>query len=96
MDAARHTVLVAFDIEGDARRRNRIARELLNHGYRVQRSVFECRLSQEDERRLRRRLERCITASDSLRFWRLPNAHRVRSIGLPQQALTWDTAFVLV
>lgn len=59
-------VVVAYDVADD-KRREQVAEVLLNYGTRVQKSVFECVLRQEDWIVLRRRLEGLIRpGEDSL------------------------------
>lgn len=81
MDARRRTVVVAFDVEGDRRRRRLLSRELSNHGQRVQRSVFECQLTPDEERQLRRRVAARVAPCDSVAYWRLPENACVRILG---------------
>jgi len=66
-------VVVAYDIPDD-RHRRRLARILLGFGERVQRSVFECELTEEEYERLLARLERVKREGDSIRVYRLPMA----------------------
>jgi len=47
---------VAYDITDD-KEREKIARLLKNYGFRVQKSVFECRLTRKDKQRLIDELE---------------------------------------
>ena len=67
-------VLVCYDVmtsdEGGARRLRRIADACLDHGVRVQYSVFECVLQDPQWVLLRRRLlEEFDPQKDSLRFY---------------------------
>jgi CRISPR-associated protein Cas2 len=69
-------VLVCYDI-GDVEglggvRLRRVAEACLNHGTRVQYSVFECRISEPQWVKLRQRLLNVIDFDkDSLRFYKL-------------------------
>ena len=62
---------VAYDCTND-KRRNRVAKILLDYGYRVQYSVFEVEL---DERRFKEMQERLLEAidesADSIRIYRI-------------------------
>ena len=62
---------VAYDCSND-RRRNRVAKVLLDYGYRVQYSVFEVEL---DDRRFKEMQERLLkeidVLSDSIRIYRI-------------------------
>jgi CRISPR-associated protein Cas2 len=70
-------VLVAYDVntataQGE-RRLRRVARACLDFGQRVQKSVFECTVTQAQLEALRRRLLAEVDLSvDSLRIYRLP------------------------
>lgn len=67
-------VLVTYDVSTKStagrRRLRNVAKECLNFGQRVQNSVFECVIDQEQWTRLRLRLLDIFDASeDSLRFY---------------------------
>ena len=69
-------ILVAYDVstksaEGE-RRLRRVAQVCKDFGQRVQKSVFECSVSEMQYEELRRQLVQCIEErEDSLRFYRL-------------------------
>lgn len=64
-------ILVSYDIPDD-RRRTRLAHILKDFGTRVQYSVFECRLTEEQVARLQARVVALIAPKeDSVRFYRL-------------------------
>jgi CRISPR-associated protein Cas2 len=70
-------ILVTYDVATDTpagqRRLRRVAQACEAFGQRVQKSVFECKLSPADLERLRHRLAAIIDKEqDSLRFYRLP------------------------
>lgn len=68
--------LAHYDVPDD-RRRNRLARLLQGYGERVQYSVFECMLDDDQHAALRRRMERLVNAQeDSVRFYRLGPARQ--------------------
>jgi len=63
--------VISYDIVED-RRRNRVMKILKGCGFHVQKSVFECILSEAAFKRLRKRLEREIDLkTDSIRIYRL-------------------------
>ena len=69
-------ILVTYDVSTETsagRRRLRNAAKIcLNYGQRVQKSVFECKVTQADFEEMQRKLLTIIdTAEDSLRFYRL-------------------------
>ena len=69
-------VLITYDVSTETaagrRRLRRVARVCLNHGQRVQKSVFECRVNQAQFEALERKLLAEIELSeDNLRFYRL-------------------------
>ena len=82
-------VLVAYDVATDdaagRRRLSRVAKVCEGFGQRVQKSVFECVLSEVEMARLEAKLSRLINRSrDSLRIYRLrkPRASFTRIIGV--------------
>jgi CRISPR-associated protein Cas2 len=69
-------MLIAYDVATDSRegrrRLRRVAKICVAFGQRVQKSVFECVLSEAELQKLKHRLIKEINADeDSLRFYRL-------------------------
>ncbi|MEH2371820.1 CRISPR-associated endonuclease Cas2 [Nostoc sp.] len=63
--------VVVYDIPCD-KRRKKVSDLLEGYGQRVQYSVFECRLSADKYKELRRRLQKIVKlAEDNLRFYPL-------------------------
>ena len=62
--------MIAYDISDD-RIRYRVAKILENHGTRVQYSVFECSLREQEGRLLREQLLDLLEQGDSLRWYPL-------------------------
>ena len=56
--------VVSYDIESD-RIRNRVSKELMNYGKRVQYSVFECRIDKEKCDILINRLSKLISENEA-------------------------------
>ncbi len=82
-------ILVSYDVRTEdaagRRRLRRVARVCVNHGQRVQKSVFECRVDQAQYEALERALLAEIDLSeDNLRFYRLtePLAQHVKEFGV--------------
>ncbi len=82
-------ILVSYDVSTETaagrRRLRRVARVCLNHGQRVQKSVFECRVNQAQFEALERKLLAEIELSeDNLRFYRLtePLSQHVKEFGV--------------
>lgn len=76
-------VLVTYDVSTTTaqgrRRLRRVARACLDSGQRVQNSVFECQVDNEQWTRLKLRLLDIFSPEeDSLRFYRLGNRWRDR------------------
>ncbi len=81
-------LLVCYDVATDdapgRRRLRRVAKVCVSFGQRVQKSVFECSVSDMQLEQMRARLLDCIDQKqDSLRFYRLiePRAQHVESYG---------------
>ncbi len=82
-------ILVSYDVRTEdaagRRRLRRVARVCVNHGQRVQKSVFECRVDQAQYESLERALLAEIDLNeDNLRFYRLtePLAQHVKEFGV--------------
>jgi CRISPR-associated protein Cas2 len=71
MSAARHLILIAYDVSRD-RDRARVADLLEQSMTRVQRSVFEGWMTEKAARRLAERAAAMIDAADSLRLYTIP------------------------
>lgn len=81
-------VLVTYDVKtsdpSGRRRLQKIAKCCVNHGQRVQHSVFECLLTSAQYVLLKKELESIMDPSaDSLRFYNLGNGwqHSVEHVG---------------
>jgi len=71
-------VVVAYDIVDDARRLH-VAGELENFGQRIQKSIFECYLEDDEITLLKHRLQPLIDPStDHVRFYRICKKDRDR------------------
>ncbi|MBO9998134.1 MAG: CRISPR-associated endonuclease Cas2 [Cyanobacteria bacterium SID2] len=74
--------LICYDVTADSRR-NRVAKLLLQYGLRVQKSVFECVLTQKQRKRLLERLNRTILLhEDQVRLYPLSGRSREKAIVL--------------
>lgn len=81
-------ILVTYDVNtidtAGARRLRKVAKACMNHGSRVQNSVFECVLDEAQLVALRKELNDIIDSqNDSIRFYQLGNKwqHRVEVLG---------------
>jgi CRISPR-associated protein Cas2 len=84
--------VIAYDSPSNKRRR-KLAKLLEGYGVRVQWSVFECVLRQEEIAVLRQRLARLIQAElDSVRLWPVPEAScaRIVHLGKAVDSTDWD------
>lgn len=85
-------LVIAYDIRDD-RRRVKVAEELKNFGIRIQRSVFECHLEEEQVVDLRSRLSALINAGeDQVRYYRLcpKDRQRITVTGPVPVSKDWD------
>jgi CRISPR-associated protein Cas2 len=62
--------IVSYDIPND-RKRNKVAKTLLNFGDRVQYSVFECILDEKQLEKMTSKLGTIISDEDSVRIYAL-------------------------
>jgi CRISPR-associated endoribonuclease Cas2 len=82
-------VLITYDVsvttDAGKTRLRKVAKQCVNHGQRVQNSVFECLLDPTQFSQLRHRLESIIDPTkDSLRYYFLGNnwKNRVEHVGI--------------
>jgi CRISPR-associated protein Cas2 len=62
--------IVSYDIPDD-RKRDKVAKTLLDFGTRVQYSVFECIMDEDHLKNMMERLNRIISEDDSIRIYAL-------------------------
>ena len=62
--------VIAYDIEDD-KRRTKVARVLKSYGYRVQRSVFECTLTEKKLKRMIAELEALLKPEDEVSIYQI-------------------------
>jgi CRISPR-associated protein Cas2 len=85
------TWVIAYDSPSN-RRRRKLAKLLEGYGLRVQWSVFECQLRQEQLQQLQRRLLQLIVPEeDSVRLWPVPerSCAQVVQLGRPVATAEW-------
>jgi len=79
-----YLIVVIYDIANN-RRRNRLARALLAYGRRVQKSAFECRLSDSQLRQMLLRISPLIhPREDSLRIYQIAGEPSVYCFGITE------------
>lgn len=76
-------ILVTYDVNTETsagrRRLRKVAKACVNHGQRVQNSVFECLLDAAQYAKFKAELTALIDPSeDSLRFYRLSNKYQTK------------------
>lgn len=76
-------ILVTYDVNTETsagrRRLRKVAKACVNHGQRVQNSVFECLLDAAQYAKFKAELTALIDPSeDSLRFYRLGNKYQTK------------------
>lgn len=71
---------VVYDISSD-RERSRVDRVLQSFGFRVQKSVFECRLTRKDRNQLVERLEKLRLETGFVKIYRLDYASKDNVVG---------------
>ncbi|MEI7024992.1 CRISPR-associated endonuclease Cas2 [Paenibacillus sp. y28] len=76
-------ILITYDVSTSSkegrRRLAQVAKKCLDHGQRVQNSVFECILDSTQLRRLKYELEAIIDeTTDSLRFYNLGDNYKTK------------------
>jgi CRISPR-associated protein Cas2 len=89
--------LVCYDIVSD-RRRNKVAKLLESYGLRVQKSVFECVLDQQQYETLSKYLVRLVNKKeDQIRFYPMSvhNRCKVAVLGTQPEYVVDDAAFIV-
>lgn len=89
--------LVCYDIVSD-RRRNKVAKLLESYGLRVQKSVFECILDEQQYKTLSKYLTRLVNKrEDQVRFYPM-SAHtrcKIAVLGTQPNIAVDDAAFIV-
>ncbi|WP_445612496.1 CRISPR-associated endonuclease Cas2 [Geobacillus sp. YF-1] len=87
--------LVCYDIE-DTKKRNKLAKWLLNYGIRVQKSVFEAYLTAAEAMEMMEGARPWIGEGDSLRVYELTveSYENKQVIGTPLEHLPWNNLIV--
>lgn len=89
--------LVCYDIVSD-RRRNRVSHLLEGYGMRIQKSVFECVLNDDQYQMLHKKLLRYLKREeDQIRFYPLsaPCRRKVIILGMQPDRQVDDAAFIV-
>lgn len=90
--------VVSYDIGSD-KLRNKVAKELLNYGKRMQYSVFECQISQKRFEELYGKLALLMSDSTegSIRFYRLCGkcGQEIQELGVPKKNCGWDDTIIV-
>lgn len=88
--------LVVYDIV-DNRKRYRLVETLKDYGFRVQKSVFECRLSKKQYREMRLKLEKIVDLKqDSLIIYPLCSVCRQGRRILGVEIISSDRDFMIL
>lgn len=89
--------LVCYDVVDD-KRRNRVVKALKGYGLRVQKSVFECVLTQEQLEYVEMLLSRCLKLQeDQVRFYPMSGHTRrkIKILGIQPEAEVDDDIFIV-
>ena len=83
-------ILITYDVNTESkegkRRLRKVAKACVNHGQRVQNSVFECLLQEDQYVLFKHELEKLIDKNaDSIRFYRLGNHYKSKVEHLGKQ-----------
>lgn len=85
---------IVYDLTDD-RERARVDRIIKGYGFRVQKSVFECRLTRGDRRSLIAALERLRLLTGSVKIYRIYGGTESVVVGAPMEDRDDDAAFVV-
>jgi CRISPR-associated protein Cas2 len=86
---------VAYDITSD-RERRRVEKVVKSFGFRVQKSVFECRMRRRDREELLARLEKLGLKTGFVKVYRLTSGAKNPVVGkAPERGLDDAAAFIV-
>ena len=85
---------IAYDVTDDAERR-KVDVILRGFGFRVQKSVFECKLTRADQRAVIAALEALRLQTGSVKIYRIYGGTKARVIGQPMVDHDADFAYVV-
>ncbi len=85
---------IAYDVTDDAERK-KVDLILRGFGFRVQKSVFECKLTRADQRTLIAALEALRLQTGSVKIYRVYAGTKARVIGQPMLDPDADFAYVV-
>jgi len=86
---------IVYDISCDKERR-RVDKTLKGFGFRIQKSVFECRLTRRTREDLVERLDKLGVKTGFIKLYRLEYATKNESIGgLPHHSIDAGNAFII-
>ncbi len=91
-------IVVSYDIS-DRKRLYRVAKEMKNWGVRVQKSVFECKLTEANYLKMKKIIEKIIKKEeDSVRFYILCKkcVERIEYMGLTPPPLKDSEEFEII
>lgn len=89
-----YLIVVVYDIP-DNKRRNRMAKTLKSYGLRVQKSVFECMLTNKLYQRMILAAEKILAEEDYLRIYKLSARADIRAYS-PLGLLEFDEDYVII
>ncbi len=87
-------ILVIYDVS-DSRKRRRTSNLLNRYGTRVQRSAFECIVTEAAEAKLEKKLSAIIDNTDSVRIYIL-SATRVRVFGIESDKICGKEKYLII
>ncbi len=86
--------VVVYDVSEDAER-NQVDRVLAGYGFRVQKSVYEIRVSKYIRKNLIRELEKLEIKSGGILLYRADGNERYAAVGINQPAPDHEVAFII-
>ncbi len=89
-------VIISYDIVDD-KKRNKVSKVLENYGTRVQYSVFECLIEEEQLEKIKKIAEEIIDATeDSIRYYKLCEVCQKKVNIIGSGEITRDLDFYIV
>lgn len=88
-------ILVIYDISNNKKRRS-VVKLLNRYGTRVQKSAFECIITEAMAAKLEQKLSVSIDKTDSVRIYRFLSGARVKSFGLETDEIYGADSYLII
>lgn len=88
-------ILVIYDVSDNKKRRN-VVKVLNGYGTRVQKSAYECIITNAMSAALEKKLARIIDKTDSVRIYHLSTGAIIKSFGLENNVVYGSELYLII